>query len=59
MNEQILSSTTATERKSQPGGQSGYAAPRMFTVGSAVELIQGKVKNGFLDDDNTWTKEHK
>ena len=58
MNEQILSTVSVTEPKSQQTRQAGYTAPRMFAVGSTVELIQGACKYGWRDADNTWTKEH-
>ncbi len=55
MNEQILSPATVTERKSEEARRAGYAAPRMFAVGSTVELIQGKWVIGRVRDfDNSF-----
>ncbi len=54
MNEQVLSPATVTERKSEETRPAGYAAPRMFAVGSTVELIQGKWIIGTQDQDNTY-----
>ena len=53
MNKQILSPTNVTERKSEETRQTGYAAPRMFAVGSAVALIQGKWVVGPRDQQNS------
>ncbi len=58
MNEQMLSPATVTERKREETRHAGYAAPRMFAVGSAVELIQGKWAVGPHDQDNSYPYPH-
>ncbi len=55
MHRQILSHATVTERKNEETRQTGYATPRMFAVGSTVELIQGIFLTGHMHDfDNSY-----
>ena len=56
MIKQVLSPATATERKTEETRQTGYAAPRIFAVGSTVELIQGYWHTGRRDFDNTHSR---
>ncbi len=52
MSKQILSPAIVTERKSEETRQTGYTAPRIFAVGSTVELIQGRLTGHRHDFDN-------
>ena len=54
MDKQILSPTSVTERKSEEARKTGYTAPRMFAVGSTVELIQGAFSRGPQDWHGSW-----
>jgi hypothetical protein len=56
MNKQILFPATVSvaDRKNEEPRKPDYAAPRMFAVGSTVELIQGAGSRGPQDWYGSW-----